>query len=167
MPELIERTGIDYDGTRQDTAIVLAHQADEEFGADQRILRIWISPYGGCWAVTPGIAVDRRSVESRNKFVGGLRLTADRTGDCRMLHNRAGGRKCAEMGVGVPVWPGPIGRSLESDGKMPGGHEIAGGSRARLCLRASGQFWPGLLEARSASICLSFPVKGYIGDAAG
>ena len=52
--------------------------------ADQEVLAEYGSPYevldrDGCIAVEPGL------VHVADKFVGGLRLTADRTGDCRMF----------------------------------------------------------------------------------
>lgn len=52
--------------------------------ADQEVLAEFDSPFevldqDGCIEVEPGLA------HVREKFVGGLRLTADRTGDCRMF----------------------------------------------------------------------------------
>ena len=52
--------------------------------ADQEVLAEYGSPFevldrDGCIAVEPGL------VHVAEKFVGGLRLTADRTGDCRMF----------------------------------------------------------------------------------
>jgi D-amino-acid dehydrogenase len=65
--------------------------------ADQEILAQFDSPFeelgrDACIAVEPALA------EVRHKFVGGLRLTADRTGDCRMF-TIALAEKAAELGV--------------------------------------------------------------------
>ena len=65
--------------------------------ADQDILAEYDSPYevlgrDACIDVEPALS------DVRNKFVGGLRMTADRTGDCRMF-TIALTEICEKMGV--------------------------------------------------------------------
>ena len=98
MPDLIAETGIEYDGREQGT-LQLFRTAKQMKGsrADQEILAEFDSPFevlgrDACIAVEPALA------EVRDKFVGGLRLTADRTGDCR-LFTVALAEKAAELGV--------------------------------------------------------------------
>jgi len=98
LPELIAQTGIEYDGREQGTLQLFRTRKQlESSKADQDILRQFDSPFelldrDGCIAVEPALA------EVPGKFVGGLRLTADRTGDCRMF-TMALADKAAELGV--------------------------------------------------------------------
>ena len=102
MPDLIADTGIEYDGRQQGTLQLFRTAKQMKASkADQDILAAYGSPYevlgrDACIAIEPALG------EVRNKFVGGLRLTADRTGDCRMF-TIALTEKCVELGCGVPI----------------------------------------------------------------
>lgn len=85
LPELIAETGISFDmreqGTRQLFRMEKQLKASQ---AGQDVRAAFDSPFEmrdreGCIAVEPALALVRET------FVGGLRLTADRTGDCRMF----------------------------------------------------------------------------------
>jgi len=159
MPELIEETGIEYEGRAQGT-LQLFRTAKQMKGskADQEILAEYDSPYeilgrDACIEVEPALA------EVRNKFVGGLRLTADRTGDCR-LFTIALADKCTEMGVEFQY-----GQSIRDivveDGTVIGvDTEISGRITADAYVCALGSFAPRVLNPIGVKLPI-YPVKGY------
>ena len=159
LPDLIAETGIEYDGREQDT-LQLFRTAKQLKGskADQEILAEYDSPFevldrDGCIAVEPALA------EVRDKFVGGLRLTADRTGDCR-LFTMALADRCAEMGVEFQY-----GQSIRSiaveDGKVAGvDTEIAGRITGDAYVCALGSYGPRVLNPIGVKLPV-YPVKGY------
>ena len=159
LPGLIAETGIEYDGREQGT-LQLFRTAKQLKGskADQEILAEYDSPFevldrDGCIAVEPALA------EVRDKFVGGLRLTADRTGDCR-LFTMALADKCAEMGVEFQY-----GQSIRSiaveDGKVAGvDTEIAGRITGDAYVCALGSYGPRVLNPIGVKLPV-YPVKGY------
>ena len=159
MPDLIAETGIDYDGRAQGT-LQLFRTAKQlkDSKADQEILAEYDSPYevldrDGCIAAEPALA------EVRNKFVGGLRLTADRTGDCRMF-TMALAEKCAEMGVEFQY-----GQSIKAiaveNGRITGvDTEIAGRITGDAYVCALGSYGPRLLNPIGMKLPV-YPVKGY------
>ncbi|MGB3244459.1 MAG: D-amino acid dehydrogenase [Sulfitobacter sp.] len=159
MPDLIAETGIEYDGRAQGT-LQLFRTAKQMKGskADQEILAEYDSPYevlgrDACIDVEPALA------EVRNKFVGGLRLTADRTGDCR-LFTIALADKCAEMGVEFQY-----GQSIRSiaveDGKIAGiNTEIAGRITGDAYVCAMGSYAVNVLNPIGVKLPV-YPVKGY------
>jgi D-amino-acid dehydrogenase len=159
MPELIEETGIDYDGREQGT-LQLFRTAKQMKGsrADQEILAQFDSPFeelgrDACIAVEPALA------EVRHKFVGGLRLTADRTGDCRMF-TIALAEKAAELGVQFQY-----GQSIRSiaieNGRVAGvDTEMAGRITGDKYVCALGSYAPHLLKPIGLKLPV-YPVKGY------
>lgn len=159
MPELIEETGIDYDGREQGT-LQLFRTARQMKGsrADQEILAQFDSPFeelgrDACIAVEPALA------EVRHKFVGGLRLTADRTGDCRMF-TIALAEKAVELGVQFQY-----GQSIRSiaieNGRVAGvDTEMAGRITGDKYVCALGSYAPNLLKPIGLKLPV-YPVKGY------
>ncbi|KGF68149.1 amino acid dehydrogenase [Hoeflea sp. BAL378] len=159
LPDLIAETGIEYDGREQGT-LQLFRTAKQlkDSKADQEILAEYGSPYEvldreGCIAVEPAL----RAV--RDKFVGGLRLTADRTGDCRMF-TIALAEKCAEMGVEFQY-----GQSIRSiaveNGRVAGvDTEIAGRIVGDSYVSALGSYGPKVLKPIGVNLPV-YPVKGY------
>ena len=125
--------------------------------ADQEVLAEYGSPYAllskeECIAVEPGL----RHVAG--KFVGGLRLLADRTGDCRMF-TLALAAKAAELGVdfryGVTI------RSIEREGDAITGVETdRGRETADAYVCALGPYAPILLKTLGIRLPI-YPVKGY------
>ena len=102
--------------------------------ADQEVLAEYDSPYevldrDECIAVEPGL------VHVAEKFVGGLRLTADRTGDCRMF-TLALAEKAAEMGVSFRYGNTISGFTHAGRPDHLGRDRARAGDGGRLCLRA-------------------------------
>ena len=159
MPELIAETGIDYDGREQGTLQLFRDEKSMKGSkADQDILAEFGSPFevldrDGCVAVEPALG------RVREKFVGGLRLTADRTGDCRMF-TIALAEKAAEMGVEFRygqtvkriITSGDEVEGIETD---PAGMETGD---AYVC--AMGSFAPMVLKPVGINLPI-YPVKGY------
>ncbi len=159
MPDLIAETGIEYDGREQGT-LQLFRTAKQMKGsrADQEILAEFDSPFevlgrDACIAVEPALA------EVRSKFVGGLRLTADRTGDCRMF-TMALAEKAAELGVQFHYGQSIRAIAVEN-GRIAGiDTELAGRITGDTYVCALGSFAPGLLKPISIKLPV-YPVKGY------
>ncbi|MCB1313391.1 MAG: D-amino acid dehydrogenase [Sedimentitalea sp.] len=159
MPDLIAETGIEYDGREQGT-LQLFRTAKQMKGsrADQEILAEFDSPFevlgrDACIAVEPALA------EVRDKFVGGLRLTADRTGDCR-LFTVALAEKAAELGVQFHYGQSIRGIAVEN-GRIAGiDTEPAGRITGDKYVCALGSYAPGLLKPIGIRLPV-YPVKGY------
>ncbi len=159
LPELIEETGIEYDGRAQGTLQLFRTQYQLDHShADQDILTEFNSPFevldrDGCIAVEPALG------EVRDKFVGGLRLTADRTGDCR-LFTIALAEKAAEMGVEfhygqtieqIAVEEGRVvGIDTDKEGRVSGDKYVC----------AMGSYAPRILRPIGIRLPV-YPVKGY------
>ncbi|MFZ1726466.1 MAG: D-amino acid dehydrogenase [Albidovulum sp.] len=159
MPDLIAETGIGYDGREQGTLQLFRTEKQLKGSkADQAILAEFDSPYevldrDGCIAVEPALA------EVKQKFVGGLRLTADRTGDCR-LFTIALAEKAAELGVEFQYGQS-IRRIAVEDGKVVGvDTEMAGRITGDAYVCAMGSFAPGILRPIGIKLPV-YPVKGY------
>ncbi len=159
LPELIAETGIEYDGRAQGTLQLFRTQKMlDGSAADQAILAEFDSPFelldpAGCIAVEPALAA------VREKFVGGLRLMADRTGDCRMF-TVALAERCAEMGVEFRF--GQHVRRLEVEGGRVVGVDVEylGRTTADAYVCALGSYATGLLRQVGVRIPV-YPVKGY------
>ncbi len=125
--------------------------------ADQDVLAEYGSPFkllgrDECIAVEPGLS------HVAEKFVGGLRLLADRTGDCRMF-TLALAAKAAELGVtfryGVTI------RSMSVEGDRVAGVETdAGRETAERYVCALGPYAPVLLRSIGIKLPI-YPIKGY------
>lgn len=159
MPELIAETGIDYEGREQGTLQLFRTEKQLKGSkSDQQILAEYGSPYevldrDGCIAAEPALAL------VRDKFVGGLRLTADRTGDCR-LFTIALAEKAAEMGVEFLYGQTIQGLAIEN-GKVAGvdmdpAARVTGD--AYVC--ALGAYAPKVLNPIGIRLPV-YPVKGY------
>ncbi|WP_415234393.1 D-amino acid dehydrogenase [Pseudorhodobacter sp.] len=159
MPELIAETGIEYDGREQGT-LQLFRTAKQlrDSKADQDILAEYDSPYevlspDACIAVEPALA------EVRSKFVGGLRLVADRTGDCQMFTTKLA-EKCAEMGVEFQYGQAIREIAIEN-GRVAGvDTEIAGRITGDAYVSALGSYGPRVLNPIGVRLPV-YPVKGY------
>jgi len=125
--------------------------------ADQDILAKYDSPFevldrDGCIKAEPGLA------HVADKFVGGLRLTADRTGDCRMF-TQALAKKAEELGVkfhydvtinGFAMERGRIIGVDTTDGRVTGDKYVC----------AMGPYAPILLRTIGIRLPI-YPIKGY------
>ncbi len=125
--------------------------------ADQEVLAEYASPFevldrDGCIAAEPGLAL------VAEKFVGGLRLTSDRTGDCRMF-TLALAERAAERGVsfryGVTI------EALALDGgRIAGVDTDQGRETADAYVVALGPYAPILLKPVGIRLPI-YPIKGY------
>ena len=147
------RTARQLDGTAADIAIL------ERYGVGWELL-----DRDGCVRAEPALA------RVRDKFVGGLRLPGDETGDCFKFSN-AIATLASRHGV---QWRwGATVESLRNDAGRVTGAVLAGGEvlRADACLVALGSYTPRLLAPLGLALPI-YPVKGYsitvpISDAAG
>lgn len=159
MPDLIDETGIEYDGRAQGTLQLFRTQKQLKGSrADQEILAEFDSPFeeldrDGCIAAEPALA------QVRDKFVGGLRLTADRTGDCRMF-TMALAEKAAELGVQFQYGQSIRAIAVEN-GRVAGvDTELAGRITGDRYVCALGSYAPRLLKPIGLKLPV-YPVKGY------
>ena len=125
--------------------------------ADQDVLAEYDSPFevldrDGCVAAEPGLA------HVADKFVGGLRLLADRTGDCRMF-TQGLAREAEALGVkfhynvnidGFAMERGRIVGVETSDGRVSGERYVC----------AMGPYAPILLKTIGIRLPI-YPIKGY------
>ena len=155
---LAEEPDLDFDLRQQGTLQLFRTEKQLKGSkADQEVLAEYGSPYEvldpeGCIAVEPGLAL------VRDKFVGGLRLTADRTGDCR-LFTLALAKKAEAAGVSFR-YGNTIERFALHGDRIVGVDTEHGRETADAYVCALGPYAPFLL--RSVGIWLPiYPVKGY------
>ena len=158
LTDLLQEVSLDFDLRQKGTLQLFRSEKQVEASkADQAVLVDYDSPFelldrDGCIAAEPGLA------HVSEKFVGGLRLTADRTGDCR-LFTMALAEKTAALGAefhyGVTI------EGLARDGERIAGI-IADSGRvvgdAYVC--CMGPFAPGLLRGIGIKLPI-YPIKGY------
>ncbi|MFD1343126.1 D-amino acid dehydrogenase [Litorisediminicola beolgyonensis] len=159
LPDLIAETGISYDGRSQGTLQLFRTEKQLKGSkADQEVLAEFDSPFevldrDGCIAAEPALA------RVRDKFVGGLRLTADRTGDCRLFTQGLADR-CAEVGVEFQYGQSIRAITVEN-GRVAGiDTEIAGRFEGDAYVCALGTYGPRLLNPIGIRLPI-YPVKGY------
>ncbi len=158
MKALRAQTGIQYDERMQGTLQLFRTQKQlDGIGGDVEVLRQTGVPFEvldpeGCIAVEPGLG------NVRGKFVGGLRLPGDETGDCQMFTERLE-TIAAKLGVRFVY------------GTTTTGLEVAGGRVTKVAtdkgafmgdayLVALGSFSPLMLRPLGLSLPV-YPVKGY------
>ena len=158
LRELRAQTGIQYDQRTQGTLQLFrtSKQVDAS-AADQTILRESgvaheLLDAAGCERREPALAV------VRDKFVGGLLLPGDETGDC-FKFTQSLAALAAQAGVnfrhGVRIE-----RLLHEGGQIEGVLTDAGPIKADATLVALGSYSPLLLAPLGISIPV-YPVKGY------
>ena len=124
-------TGIKYDERSQGTLQLFRKQKQlDGTGDDIAVLKQYGVPYevldpAGCIAAEPGLAA------SKVKFVGGLRLPQDETGDCHMF-TQALAREAAKLGVQFKFNTGI--ERLDADGDKITGVVTSAGAVAGRCL---------------------------------
>jgi D-amino-acid dehydrogenase len=151
-------TGIGYDERMQGTLQLFRTQKQlDGTGADVEVLQRSGVPYelldpAGCERVEPALA------RVRGKFVGGLRLPGDETGDCfKFTQNLA--KLAAQRGVAFRQ-DTTISRIEQSGGRITGVVTSAGTLKADAYLLALGSHSPTLLAPLGIHIPV-YPVKGY------
>ena len=125
--------------------------------ADQEVLAEFDSPYevldrDACIAVEPGL---RHVAE---KFVGGMRLTADRTGDCRMF-TLALAEKATARGVSFR-YGNTINGLIHDGDRITGVETDHGRETADAYVCAMGPYAPILLRGVGIRVPI-YPIKGY------
>ena len=150
--------GIQYDERSQGTLQLFRKQAQLDGTAgDIEVLKQYGVPYdvldrNGCVAAEPALAA------VKDKFVGGLRLPEDETGDCRMF-TEALAVKAAELGVKFMFNTGI--KNLVADGSRIGGVVTSAGLlNADAYVVALGSWSPYLLRPLGVSVPV-YAVKGY------
>jgi D-amino-acid dehydrogenase len=158
LRELRETTGIRYDERMQGTLQLFRTQAQlDATGADIAILkrygvRFEVLDRAGCIRQEPALA----AVEQ--KFVGGLLLPGDETGDCFQFTQRLAALAAQR---GVVFRHGTTIKGLLRDGaRVSGVVTDAGTLRADAYLVALGSWSPLLLQGVGIRIPV-YPVKGY------
>jgi D-amino-acid dehydrogenase len=169
LRELRAMTGIAYDERSQGTLqLFRTNEQLAGIGGDVEVLKQFGVPFevldpAGCIAAEPALA------KVRGKFVGGLRLPGDETGDCKIFTE-----KLAEhaAGRGVAFRFGVTIEQLIADGARIAGVKTSEGTlTADAYVVALGSYSPKLLRRIGISAPI-YPIKGYsitvpITDAAG
>ncbi len=151
-------TGIAYDERSQGTLQLFRKQAQlDGIGGDVEVLRSFGVPFevldqAGCIAAEPALGQVKR------KFVGGLRLPGDETGDCQMFTERLAAL-AAGRGVIFRFDPS-IQRIVVSGGAVTGVATSAGLLTADAYVVALGSYSPILLRPLGISLPV-YPIKGY------
>jgi D-amino-acid dehydrogenase len=161
--------GIKYDERSQGTLQLFRKQKQLDGTADDiAVLKQTGVPFevldpASCIAVEPGLAT------AKVKFVGGLRLPQDETGDCHMF-TQALAVEAARLGVQFK-FNTSIERLVAEGDKITGVVTNAGTLQADAYVAALGSWSPRMLKPVGVSVPV-YPVKGYsitvpIIDAAG
>ena len=150
--------GIRYDERSRGTLQLFRKQSQlDHTGGDIAVLKQYGVPYevldrDGCVAAEPALAT------VREKFVGGMRLPQDETGDCHMF-TEALAAEAAKLGVQFKFNTGI--ERLETDGtKISGVVTSAGILQADAYVAALGSWTPRLLKPLGIRVPV-YPVKGY------
>lgn len=156
--ELLGEESLDFDTRAQGTLQLFRTEKQMKGSkADQAVLDRFDSPYevldrDGCIAAEPGLK------HVADKIVGGLRLTADRTGDCRMFTSALADR-AAELGVSFRY--NEVIERLEIQGeRIAGVVTDRGRDTADAFVIALGPYAPILLRTVGVKLPV-YPVKGY------
>lgn len=150
--------GIRYDERSRGTLQLFRKQKQlDGTGGDIEVLKQYGVPYevldrSGCVAAEPALA------EVREKFVGGLRLPEDETGDCQMF-TEALAAKAAELGVKF-LFNTAIERLVADGPRITGVVTSAGRLQADAYVVALGSWSPYLLKPIGVSVPV-YAVKGY------
>lgn len=158
LPELLAEVPLDFDMREQGTLQLFRTEKQVKASkADQEVLAEFGSPYevldrDGCIAAEPGLT------HVADKFVGGLRLTADRTGDCRMFTLALADRAAAH---GVRFRYGVTIRELAVEGdRIAGVVTDQGRETADAYVCCLGPYAPILLRTVGIRLPI-YPIKGY------
>lgn len=158
LRELRGLTGIAYDERSQGTLQLFRTKKQfDGIGSDVEVLRQFGVPFevldgAGCVAAEPALA------KVRGKFVGGLRLPGDETGDCKMFTEKLA---AYAAGRGVAFRYGTtIERIAVEAGRIAGVRTSAGLLTADAYVAALGSYSPIALRPLGISIPV-YPIKGY------
>jgi D-amino-acid dehydrogenase len=169
LRELRASTGISYDERSQGTLQLFRTEKQlHGISGDVEVLKQFGVPFevldpAGCIAVEPALA------KVKGKFVGGLRLPGDETGDCQMFTERLASH-AASRGVTFRFGT-TIERIVAEGGKITGVATSAGLLTADAYVVALGSYSPIMVKPLGLSLPV-YPIKGYsitvpIGNEAG
>ncbi len=151
-------TGIEYDERARGTLQLFRTQKQlDGVGGDIEVLKQYGVPYevldpSGCVGAEPALAA------VREKFVGGLRLPGDETGDCRLFTERLAAMAAAR---GVAFEYGVTLDAIRTEqGRIAGCDTSAGPRTADAYIMAMGSYSPIWMRRIGQPIPL-YPVKGY------
>ena len=159
LTDLLAEVDLDFDLREQGTLQLFRTEKQLKGSkADQEVLAEYDSPFevldrDGCIAVEPGLA------HVADKFVGGLRLTADRTGDCRMF-TLALADKAAGIGVSLPLRGHHRGASPARASGSPGSDRPRASSAPTPMSSRSGPTRRSCCAAIGIRLPI-YPIKGY------
>jgi D-amino-acid dehydrogenase len=151
-------TGIRYDERSRGTLQLFRKQAQlDGTASDIAVLKQYGVPYevldrDGCIAAEPALAA------VKDKFIGGMRLPQDETGDCHMF-TEALAEEAAKLGVQFKLNT-TIERLIADGSKIAGVVTSAGTLQADAYVVALGSWSPRLLRPLGISLPV-YPVKGY------
>jgi D-amino-acid dehydrogenase len=158
LKALRSTTNIAYDERAKGTLQLFRTQKQlDSIGGDVEVLKQTGVPFEvldpeGCIAAEPGLGA------VREKFVGGLRLPGDETGDCQMFTERLAEIAAA---AGVQFEYGVTLTGIEtSQGKVTAVSTSAGPRRADAYVMALGSYSPIWMRRLGQPIPV-YPVKGY------
>jgi D-amino-acid dehydrogenase len=158
LPDLLSEVPIEFDMRERGTLQLFRTEKQVKASkADQEVLAEFDSPYqvldrDGCIAAEPGLA------HVAEKFVGGLRLTADRTGDCQKFTVRLA-EKAAEAGASFRYGV-TIKRLAMAGGRIASVETDQGPETADAYVCCLGPYAPILLRTVGIRLPI-YPVKGY------
>jgi D-amino-acid dehydrogenase len=158
LKALREATGISYDERTQGTLQLFRTQKQlDGTSGDVEVLKKYGVPYeildqDGCIAAEPALA------GVREKFVGGLRLPHDETGDCKMFTDRLT-ELCVARGVKFE-YDMTIYRVLRSRNRVANLSTSKGWRTADAYVMALGSYSAGFMRKMKRPIPV-YPVKGY------
>lgn len=159
LAELRMETGIEYDHRERGTLQLFRTQKQlDHVGDDTTVLDAHGVPYeildnAGCITAEPALA------KVSGKFVGGLRLPGDETGDAFLFTQRLAAI-CARLGVQFRY--GAKVEALRHEGGRISGVVLSDGQvlRADAYVAAMGSYTPALLRPLGVQLPV-YPVKGY------
>ena len=158
LRDLRDDTGIQYDQRMRGTLQLFRTQKQlDAIGADTRVLEAFGVPHevldtAGCAATEPALAL------VPGKYVGGLRLPGDETGDAHLFTQRLAAMAAA---AGVTFRYGITVKALETDaGVVTGVVTDQGRVTADRYVVALGSYAPALLRPLKVHVPV-YPVKGY------
>ncbi|MDA9466953.1 D-amino acid dehydrogenase [Bradyrhizobium sp. CCBAU 53415] len=158
LRDLRRDIGIQYDERSQGTLQLFRHQAQlDGTGDDIAVLKQYGVPFEvlsreGCIAVEPALS------GVKEKFVGGLRLPQDETGDCHMF-TQALAKHAQALGVGFLFNTG-IDRIVTDGARVSGVATSAGLLQADAYVLALGSYSSRMAAPLGISLPV-YPVKGY------
>jgi D-amino-acid dehydrogenase len=158
LRSLRKETGISYDERSRGTLQLFRTQTQlDGVGADIEVLKSYGVPFelldrDGCVRAEPALA------QVREKFVGGLRLPGDETGDCKIFTEQLAVR-AAELGVKFHH-DTAIADLATDAGKISSIQTTRGEFTADAYIMALGSYSPLLLRPLGVRIPV-YPIKGY------